>query len=99
MPAGVAGAPQPNTIRIDCRMALQIGDPPAPVGNLPPRVPLIARFAIAVTEPSVVVHQHHESRLGKHAGESVQPVLAHSGIPVGPRGTTVRTGPHTRETP
>jgi hypothetical protein len=74
-------------------MALQIGDRPAPVGNLPPWVHVVARLAIAVAEPAMVVHQHHESRVGEHAGESLQPMLAHPGIAVGHRDAGMRTGP------
>jgi hypothetical protein len=92
MTAGEAGAPQADPVRIHRRVALQIGDRPAPVGDLPPRVNVKARSAVAGPEAAMVVHQHHESRISEHSGESLQPIT-HPGIAVGHRDTRVRTGP------
>jgi hypothetical protein len=93
MPAGITGAPQPDPVRIHLRAVLQMRDRPAPVGDLPPRVDVKPRLAVAVPEAAMVVHQHHKPCLGEHPGESLQPMLTHPGIAVGHRDTRTRTGP------
>jgi hypothetical protein len=79
MPAGIAAAPQADPLRVDIGLALQEGDRPAPVGDLNPRVDVVAWRAVAGSEPAVVVHQHHEPGVSEEAGEALQPVFLHPG--------------------
>ena len=90
MAAGIAGAPQPDPVGVDGGVALQERDRPAPVGDLHPRVDVEARRSVAGAEPAMVVHQHHESRVGEHPGEPFQSVLLHPGEPVRHRDGRVR---------
>ncbi len=75
--AGIAAAPQADPVRVYEGEALQEGDGPAPVGDLHPRVDVVARRAVAGPEAAVVVHQHNETRVSEHSGESLQPVVLH----------------------
>ena len=79
VPAGIAAAPQADPLRVDVGLGFQEGDGPAPVGDLHPRVDVVARRAVAGSEPAMVVHQHHEPGVGEQAGEALQPVFLHPG--------------------
>ena len=92
MAAGIAAAPQPDPVGVYEGLALQEGDRPAPVGDLHPRVDVVARRSAAGAEAAVVVHQHHKSGGGEHLGESLQAVLLHTGEPVGHRDGRMGTG-------
>jgi hypothetical protein len=55
--------------------ALEEGDRPAPVGDLNPRVDVVAWRAVAGSEPAMVAHPHPESRVGEKASEALQPMF------------------------
>ncbi len=90
--AGVAATPESDPVRVDGGLALQEGDRPAPVGNLHPRVDVVARRSVAGAEATVVVHQHDKPGGGEHLGEALQTVLLHTGEPVGHRDGRMGTG-------
>jgi hypothetical protein len=89
--AGVAGAPQADPSGVDLRPALQEGDRSAPVGDLLPRVDVLARRAAAGAERPVVVHQHHEAIRGEGFGKALQSMLLHTRVAVGHSDSRVRT--------
>ena len=71
MPAGIAGAPQTDSVGVHAGMGLQVGDGIAPVGDLAPGVDVEARQAVTDPEPAVIVYQHHEPGIGEHPREPV----------------------------
>ena len=52
-------------------MGFQVGDGIAPIGDLPPRVDDEAWLTVADPEPAVIMHQHHQTRLGEHPRKPV----------------------------
>ena len=77
--AGITAAPQADPVRVYEGEALQEGDGAAPVGDLHPRVDVVARRALAGPEAAVVVYHHNETRVSEHSGESLKPVVLHPG--------------------
>jgi hypothetical protein len=69
--AGKAGAPQTDPVGVHRGMGFQVGDGIAPIGDLPPRVDVEAWLTVADPEPAVIMHKHHQTRLGEHPRKPV----------------------------
>ena len=63
--AGIARAPEADALGVDDVEAFEVADGAPPIGDLTPRIDVLARQALAGAEAAVVVQQHDEARLGK----------------------------------
>jgi hypothetical protein len=55
------------------------------IGDLPPGINVLSRFAAADAEGPVVVEQHHEAGVSEGLGEPCDAVFLHAGVAVGHR--------------
>src|SRR6202045_5118439 len=85
MAASITGAPQSYPLRIYFRPGFQVGDCATPIGDLPPGINVLTRFAAADAEGAVIVEQHHEAGVSEGLGESCDAVFLHAGVAVGHR--------------
>src|ERR1700730_10853395 len=83
MATSIASAPQSDPLRIYLGPGFQIGDCATPIGDLPPGINVLSRFAAADAEGPVVVEQHHEAGISEGLGEPCDAVFLHAGVAVG----------------
>src|SRR5260370_28068793 len=81
----IAGAPQSDPLRIYFGPGFQIGDCATPIGDLPPGINVLTRFATADAEGAVIMEQHHEAGVSEGLGEPCDAVFLHAGVAVGHR--------------
>ena len=80
MPTGVTRAPETDSLRIDDLEALDKADRPAPIGNLPPRIDILPRLAVARAEIAMIVQQHNESVLGEQLRKRLDAMVFYGGV-------------------
>src|SRR6266576_3734172 len=80
MATSIAGAPQSDPLRIYLGPGFQIGDCATPIGDLPPGIDVLSRFAAADAEGPVVVEQHHKAGVSEGLGEPCDAVFLHAGV-------------------
>src|ERR1700722_17764732 len=85
MATSIAGAPQSDPLRIYLGPGFQIGDRATPIGDLPPGINVLSRFAATDAKGPVVVEQHHEAGVSEGLGEPCDAVFPHAGVAVGHR--------------
>ena len=79
MRAAVAGAPDPDAPAVGLGPRQRVADRVPVVGDLPPRVDLLARLSVTRAEVAVVEHQRSEPGRGEHFREAVEVHLLHRG--------------------
>src|ERR1700732_5251233 len=85
MATSIAGTPQSDPLRIYLGPGFQIGDCATPIGDLPPGINVLSRFAAADAEGPVIVEQYHEAGVSEGLGEPCDAVFLHAGVAVGHR--------------
>src|SRR5258708_36120002 len=85
MATSIAGAPQSDPLRIYLGPGFQIGDCATPIGDLPPGINGLSRFAAADAEGPVVVERHHAAGVSEGLGEPWDAEFLHAGVAVGHR--------------
>ena len=76
--AAVAGAPDTDPLAVGIWQHLGIGDRVTVISDLLPRIDLLAWFAVAGAEVSIVEYERGETCLGKRLGEVIEIHLFHS---------------------
>jgi hypothetical protein len=71
--ARVARAPEADPLRVDGVVRLEEADGAPPVGDLAPRVDVLARQPVAGAEAAVVVQQDDEAAFAKASAKGSRP--------------------------
>jgi hypothetical protein len=79
MAARIAGAPDPDPLRIDRLDRFQIAQHAPPIGDLPPRIDVAARLAPAQPEAAVIMDDHNEPCLCETLGKGPQSAVLEAG--------------------